>query len=58
MLAEVGGQVAAGLVDYGGAGGQVLILSDLGALDLYDFGRRERDNFTFLRNLARFASDR
>ncbi len=57
-LAEVSGQAALGLVDYGGAGGQVLVLSDLGSLDLYDFGRHERDNFTFLRNLARYARDR
>ena len=57
-LAEVGGQAALGLVDYGGAGGQVLILSDLGSLDLYDFGHHERDNFAFLRNLARYARDR
>ena len=57
-LAEVGGQAALGLVDYGGAGGQVLVLSDLGSLDLYDFGHHERDNFVFLRNLARYARDR
>jgi len=58
MLAELWEQAALGLVDYGGAGGQVLILSDLGSLDLYDFGHRERDNFVFLRNLARYARDR
>jgi hypothetical protein len=57
-LAEVSGQVALGLVDYGGAGGQVLALADLGSLDPYDFGRRESDNSTFLRNLARYARDR
>jgi hypothetical protein len=57
-LAELGGQAALGLVDYGGGGGEVLILSDLASLDLYDFGRQERDNFTFLRNLARWARDR
>ena len=57
-LAEVGGLVALGLVDYGGAGGQVLIMSDLGSLDLYDFREHETDNFRFLRNLARYASDR
>ncbi len=57
-LAEMEGQTALGLVDYGGAGGQVLVLSDLGSLDLYDFGRREKDNFTFLRNLARYAANR
>jgi hypothetical protein len=57
-LAEVGGQAALGLVDYGGAGGQVLILSDLGSLDLYDFRHHEIDNLAFLRNLARYARDR
>jgi len=57
-LAEIGGQAALGLVDYGGAGGQVLVLSDLGSLDLHDKGRRERDDFTFLRNLAHYARDR
>jgi hypothetical protein len=58
ILAEVGGQAALGLVDYGGAGGEVLVLSDLGSLDLYDFGRDERNNLAFLRNLARYARDR
>ncbi len=57
-LAVVGEQTALGLVDYGSAGGQVLVLSDLGSLDLYDFRHGERDNFTFLRNLARYARDR
>ena len=57
-LAELGGQAALGLVDYGGAGGEVLILSDLGSLDLYDFRHHERDNSAFLRNLARYARDR
>ncbi|HET6443423.1 MAG TPA: M28 family peptidase, partial [candidate division Zixibacteria bacterium] len=58
ILAELEGQVALGLVDYGEAGGQVLILSDLGLLDLYDFRHHDRDNFAFLRNLARYAHDR
>lgn len=58
MLAELEGQAALGLVDYGAAGGQVLILSDLGSLDLYDRREHERDNFTFLRNLASYAQDR
>jgi hypothetical protein len=57
-LAEVAGQAALGLVDYGEAGGQVLALSDVGSLDLYDFRRHERDNLNFLRNLARYARDR
>ncbi len=57
-LAEIDGQTALGLVGYGDAGGQVLALADLGMLDLYDFGRRDSDNFSFLRNLARFAHGR
>ncbi len=57
-LAAIGGRAALGLVDYGGAGGQVLVLSDLGSLDLYDRGRSERDDVTFLRNLAHYARDR
>jgi len=58
ILAELEGRAALGLVDYGEAGGQVLALSDLGSLDPYDFGHRARDNFTFLRDLARYASER
>jgi hypothetical protein len=58
ILAELGGQAALGLLDYGDAGGQVLILSDLGSLDPYDFRHHERDNFAFLRNLAQFARHR
>jgi GNAT superfamily N-acetyltransferase len=57
-LAGVGDLAALGLVDYGGAGGQVLIMSDLGSLDLYDFREHEIDNFAFLRDLARYAGDR
>jgi hypothetical protein len=57
-LAELGERAALGLVDYGEAGGQVLVLSDLGSLDLYDFGRDERNNFTFMRNLASYACER
>jgi hypothetical protein len=58
MLTELGGQAALVLVNYGEAGGQVLVLSDLGSLDLYDFGHREKDNLTFLRNLAGYARER
>ena len=56
-LAEIEGQTALGLADYGEAGGQILILSDLGLLDLYNSGRDGRDNFTFLRNLARYSRE-
>ena len=57
-LAEMGKHAALGLVGYGGAGGEIIVLSDLGSLDLYDFGRRERDNLVFLRNLACHARER
>ncbi len=58
ILAEVDGEAALGLVDYGGSGGQVLILSDLGSFNLYDFREHERDNLPFMRNLARYAGER
>lgn len=58
ILAQLQEQVALGLVDYGTTGGQLLILSDLGSLDVYDFREDDRDNFTFLSNLARYAGDR
>ena len=58
VLAEAQGQTAIGLVDYGGEGGQVLALSDLGSLDLYNPREGERDNLDFLRNLARYARGR
>jgi len=57
-LAEMGGRAALGLVDYGEAGGQVLALSDVGSLDLYNPRQQDRNNFNFLRNLARHARDR
>jgi len=57
-LAEAEGQAAIGLMDYGGAGGQVLALSDLGSLDLYDPREGQRDNLDFLRNLARYVRGR
>jgi hypothetical protein len=43
------------LVDYGGAGGQVLIVGDLGLLS--DFGAGGK-NLVLLKNLARFAWER
>jgi Peptidase family M28 len=58
VLAEVNGEAAVGLVDYGEAGGQVLALSDLGMLNLYDPREGERDNLDFVRNLARYARGR
>ena len=58
VLAEAQGEAAISLLDVGGAGGQVLALSDLGLLDLYNPREGERDNLDFLRNLARYAHDR
>jgi hypothetical protein len=55
VLAQVGGEVAVGLVDYGEAGGQVLVLADVGML-----GNAEGEpaNLPFWLNLARFARKR
>ena len=54
-LANAQGQVAVGLMNYGDKGGQVLALSDLELLDLYNSRESERDNLEFLRSLARYA---
>jgi hypothetical protein len=54
-LAEFDENQVMGLVDYGEAGGQVLVLSDVGILGIVEALPPERDNFTFLRNLARYA---
>jgi pimeloyl-ACP methyl ester carboxylesterase len=58
ILAQVDGRPAAGLVEHGEAGGQVLILADVGLLGFAGFGPPEGDNLTFLRNLARYARTR
>ena len=58
VLAEAQGKTAIGLVDYGSAGGQVLVLSDLGLLDLYSPNEGERNNLEFLRLLAQYARGR
>jgi hypothetical protein len=58
-LATVRGTPVVGLVDVGAAGGQVLVLADVGILGFA--GPEEstgRDNFNFLRNLARYAHTR
>ena len=57
-LAEVDGNPTVGLVDYGEAGGQVLMLADVGILSFAGFAPPERDNLTFLRNLAQYARTR
>jgi pimeloyl-ACP methyl ester carboxylesterase len=54
-LAEVDGRPAVGLVESGEAGGQVLVLADVGMLGFAGPGPSEGDNLTFLRNLARYA---
>ncbi len=54
-LAEADGRPAVGLVDYGEAGGQVLVLADVGILGFAGPGPSEGDNLSFLRNLARYA---
>jgi pimeloyl-ACP methyl ester carboxylesterase len=54
VLAEVDGRPAIGLVKYGQAGGQVLVLSDVGMLGLAG-SEPETDNLAFLGNLARYA---
>lgn len=58
ILAESMGKPAVGLVDYGESGGQVLVLTDVGILDFASLEPPERDNFEFLRNLARYALGR
>jgi hypothetical protein len=55
VLAEVGGKPVVGLVDYSEAGGQVLVLADVGILGFAGPEASEGDNLDFLRNLARYA---
>jgi hypothetical protein len=50
VLARRGEDIALALVDYGGSGGQVLVLADLGWLG--------GENPRFWQNLASFARDR
>ncbi|MGD8627037.1 MAG: alpha/beta fold hydrolase, partial [Anaerolineae bacterium] len=58
ILAEVDGQPAVALVEYGEAGGQVLVLADVGILGFAGHEPSESRNLTFLRNLARYARTR
>jgi len=58
ILADAQGHAAVGLLNYGDAGGQVLALSDLQLLDLYNPRSGDRDNLDFLRNLARYVRER
>ena len=55
VLAEAGGDPAIALVDYGDAGGQVLVLADAGMLGT---GYGEPANLPFWQNLARYARSR
>jgi hypothetical protein len=54
-LAEVDGRPVVGLVDYGEAGGQILVLADVGILGFAGHEQAGRDNLAFVRNLARYA---
>jgi len=58
VLAVAGGQPAAGLLDYGNNGGEVLVLADVGMLNLATFVPPNMDNLAFLRDLAAYARDR
>lgn len=58
VLAEAGGFLAAGLVGYGSAGGEVLVLADLGMLRPVQFLPPQTDNLGFLKNLAAYARER
>jgi len=55
VLASVDGKPAAALVDYGSAGGQVLVLADVAMLSA---GWTEITNLPFWQNLARYARSR
>jgi len=55
VLARVGEELAAALVDYGDGGGQVLALADVGMLGA---GEGEPANLPFWLNLARYARSR
>ena len=56
-LARANGRPAVGLIEYGEAGGQVLILADIGILGFAGPEPPAEDNLVFLRNLARYARD-
>jgi len=58
ILAEVGGSPVVGLVDYGEAGGQVLVLADVGMLGYAGLMPPEGDNLGFYLSLASYARTR
>lgn len=57
-LAEWHGYPVVALIDHGKAGGQVLVLADVGILSFAGFASPEGDNLPFLRDLARYARTR
>jgi hypothetical protein len=51
VLARSEGMAVIGLLDYGSQGGQVLVIADLGLLQVDDSAR----NLEFIRNIAQYA---
>ena len=58
VLAEAGGTPVAAMVEYGRAGGQVLVLADVTMLGFPRLRAEQPDNFDFLGSLARYAATR
>jgi hypothetical protein len=54
VLAQANGQIIVGVVPYGEAGGEVVVLADVGLLG----GTGETGNRVFWQNLARYAQTR
>jgi hypothetical protein len=54
-LMRAAGRPIVGLVDYGNQGGQILVIADLGILQVDSKGAK---NIEFLKNIARYASAR
>jgi hypothetical protein len=57
-LAEADGRPVVGLVKYGSAGGEIVVLADEGILGFAGFKPLYQGNFQFLRNLAQYARSR
>lgn len=55
VLATAQGRPVIAIVDYGAAGGQVLVISDIGLL--VDYGQGGK-NLNFVKNIARYAKNR
>jgi len=58
VLAAIGEAHVAAIVDYGDAGGQVLVLADVALLGLQGPAPEEPKNLDFLRSLAHYAANR